>query len=58
VIRITAHAFDWGTAAIGAAAGVSISMLAVGVTLRIARSRQERGSLASWPSSSLRREVT
>lgn len=51
VIRITTHAFDWGDAAIGAAAGIGISMLAVGATLLITADRQQRRSLASRPPS-------
>ena|SRR5579862_1388368 len=35
VIRVSTKGFDWGDAAIGAAAGVGISMLAVGASLLI-----------------------
>ena len=55
VIRITTHGFDWGDAAIGAAAGIAISMLAVGATLLITGNRQQRRSLASSPPSGLQR---
>lgn len=33
IIRVTARGFDWGAAGIGAAAGIGISMLAVGASL-------------------------
>jgi hypothetical protein len=30
IVRVSEHSFDWGAAGIGAAAGIGISMLAVG----------------------------
>jgi hypothetical protein len=45
IIRVSTHEFDWGTAGIGAAAGVGISMLAVGGGLLITGTRRDRASL-------------
>jgi hypothetical protein len=42
IVRVTTHNFDWGDAAIGSAAGIGISMLAVGATLLIISNRQHR----------------
>ena len=39
IVRVNAHSFDWGDAGIGAA-GIGISMLAVGATLLVTNSRQ------------------
>jgi hypothetical protein len=44
VIRITTHGFDWGNAGIGAAAGIGLSMLAVGASLLLASARQDIAS--------------
>lgn len=46
IVRITTHAFDWGTAAVGAAAGIGISMLAVGGALLITGTRSGRSAPA------------
>lgn len=40
IIRVTARGFDWGDAGIGAAAGIGISMLAVGASLILTASRR------------------
>jgi hypothetical protein len=42
IVRITDHAFSWGDAGIGAAAGIGISMLAVGATLIVIDVRRDR----------------
>jgi hypothetical protein len=45
IVRISTHSFDWGAAGIGAAAGVGISMLAVGAVLLIKGNRRDRAAL-------------
>jgi hypothetical protein len=47
IVRITDHGFSWGDAGIGAAAGIGISMLAVGAVLAV--SRGDRRVAASTP---------
>ena len=42
IVRITNHDFDWGDAGIGAAAGIGISMLAIGATLIVTQTRREQ----------------
>jgi hypothetical protein len=42
IVRIDTHGFDWGDAGIGAAAGIGISMLAVGGGLILAGARRAR----------------
>ena len=42
VIRIYTHAFDWGDAGIGAAAGIGLSMLGVGAALLVTSARREQ----------------
>lgn len=40
LIRVSTHGFDWGDAGIGAAAGIGISMLAVGAGLLLTSTRR------------------
>ena len=42
IVRVSTHGFDWGDAGIGAAAGIGISMLAVGAALLIGGTRRNR----------------
>jgi hypothetical protein len=41
IVRVSDHGFDWGAAGIGAAAGIGISMLAVGGGLVVAGARAD-----------------
>jgi uncharacterized membrane protein len=42
IVRVSSHNFDWGDAGIGAAAGIGISMLAVGAALLISGARHNQ----------------
>jgi apolipoprotein N-acyltransferase len=41
IVRVSDHGFDWGAAGIGAAAGIGISMLAVGGALVLTGARTD-----------------
>jgi hypothetical protein len=46
LVRVPTHGFDWGDAGIGAAAGIGLTMLAVGAALLLGAKRQQRAPRA------------
>jgi hypothetical protein len=43
IVRVSSRGFDWRDAGIGAAAGIGLSMLAVGAVLLLSGTRQPSG---------------